>query len=279
MGFVINQGKDLHDNLIPIIQPVFFVSCKGLESNFSYRKPETFSGSTDINVERNTILTPLSGRIKGARDRSINSGKDARHMRICGYFSYIMEIFARQIFNYRNPSLWPYYEIDMNKYAIYLDEHLPILQEETLQLALNVTLVAFCTYVSDPEGFDKSGFTELNFDNLSFPKRLSYNYKGFNQRFSYSKTNIVVVGYGIITNVDIKNYKFHVATPLTQKQLQEEVKIIARGVNFTMPPEFIKFQGDYNDDNYKVLATSDQNWFIWNSDFKRRVTDTKKKHV
>uniref|UniRef100_A0AC35UDU3 Peptidylglycine monooxygenase n=1 Tax=Rhabditophanes sp. KR3021 TaxID=114890 RepID=A0AC35UDU3_9BILA len=275
MGFPQYKYKDMYINMLTILKPSFLVTCKEPSTNYAFTKPTSFTTSADIFLERTVITSPLTDLTQPPKHLSINSGKDAKNMRICGYFSYIMDIFKGQIFNFGKASCWPYYKIDMKSYEIHVDENLPMLEEASVSLALNVTLVAFCTYIQSQNKLDNSGFIQNDFRNSHYPKFLTYNYRGFEQKVSFRRTNLIVIGYGVITNIDRDNYQFHVTTPLTQKQLKEDVKIIARGIDFNMPPEFIKNQGVPEDDNYKILETCDFQWYVWNTNFTRRPNDTR----
>uniref|UniRef100_A0A0N4ZQM0 CLP1_P domain-containing protein n=1 Tax=Parastrongyloides trichosuri TaxID=131310 RepID=A0A0N4ZQM0_PARTI len=253
-------GKQLMERIFNTYKVSICFSCP--TSKVSKYIPKSFNKDRFITVTNNSYDIQNSTHINIHR-------KTLERMFFTSYFGLIFDGENNSIFSW-DPSFWPYHKVPFSKVKMFIDENLNDLERDHFADALNVTLVALCVETDNNCG----GFVENDVNKSGTLKSLKYVYRGKTGSIKFNRTNLKLVGFGIITNIDEVLGNFHICTPLTKKELST-VNVIARERHFVIPAEMIELQ-DKDKATYGVLHTSDSEWLYWNKSLVRGFDNSNK---
>ncbi|CEF61234.1 Polynucleotide 5'-hydroxyl-kinase NOL9 [Strongyloides ratti] len=257
MGYIKDKGKELMDEIIGIISPQLYILCTGNE-NFEYTNIYINKKNT-VMIEANANKFVNMNQFNLNKSRIIDNGRVARRLRVIGYFSTLFKTFPLVPYS-PNPARWPVYVVKMNKFFIYNEPDLPLLEECRLKETLEVTMVALCSFNENND----SGFNQINFEEPDLPIPIAIRFKGVAMKLSYRLTNLDTYGVGIITNVDMVNKTFSICTPVEKDILKNKVQILARGRGLHVPPVFLNCQVNDSYDGYRSLKSINKEWLVCN---------------
>uniref|UniRef100_A0A0N5CF91 Polynucleotide 5'-hydroxyl-kinase NOL9 n=1 Tax=Strongyloides papillosus TaxID=174720 RepID=A0A0N5CF91_STREA len=257
MGYIKDKGKDLLDEIIGILSPKLFVMCTD-NNQFEYNNGNMNNRNT-VRVYNKLDETVYKNPYVVKRSKMIDNGRDARKMRVIGYFSNIFKTFSFVPYS-TNPARWPVYVVKMKNYFIFNEPDLPLFEECRLKESLEVTMVALCNFTDNNE----KGFNKVPFGDSDLPTPIVICFKGLTMKLNYRLTNLDSFGVGIITHVDMINKTFSICTPLKRDVFENNVKVLARGRGLQIPPILLNCQVNDNYDGYRSLKTYSKEWVVYN---------------
>ncbi|CEF61978.1 Polynucleotide 5'-hydroxyl-kinase NOL9 [Strongyloides ratti] len=255
-----SEKRDFITTIVSISSPDdLFLCCQGkpfkyIPTNFDSNKIIVVEAPIDVNGNKRT----------GGNESYENDRGELKRIPFSAYFARYITNLPKTAFAL-NLIQWPFYQICFSQIKLHIQDKFITFESETFDDALNVVLVALCTMTEVNNG----GFYTHNLNDKGSLQLLNPNFKGFYKRINHRKTNLLFVGYGIITNIDKKRELFDIFTPISREKLLD-VNVLVKPNFFNIPSEMLFLQHDceysYSKGNY-----NDKEWFAWNKDLSRIV--------
>uniref|UniRef100_A0A0K0F333 Polynucleotide 5'-hydroxyl-kinase NOL9 (inferred by orthology to a human protein) n=1 Tax=Strongyloides venezuelensis TaxID=75913 RepID=A0A0K0F333_STRVS len=249
------KKRDLITTLVGITSPDdIIICCKGKPTRYM---PMNFDGNRAVVVE-----PPMSDGNDNEFTDNEAEKSEKRRILFSAYFSKFVHGIQNYYFT-TNLSKWPSNQIDFSRVKLHVLDKSKTFEEDTFDDALDIVLVALCRKTDVNNG----GFSEHNLKEGTSLCLLDSNYKGTFRRVNYRKTNLLFIGYGIITNVDQVNEKFDICTTISKEKLVM-VNVITKSSAFSIPSEILRLRSDFS---YSKCSNDDIKWKAWNKNTSRFV--------
>uniref|UniRef100_A0A0N5BL55 CLP1_P domain-containing protein n=1 Tax=Strongyloides papillosus TaxID=174720 RepID=A0A0N5BL55_STREA len=247
--------KDLITTIVGITGPdEIILCCQGKPSRYM---PSNWDGNRAVIVEPPMSSDEDSEFMDNEAEKS-----EKRKILFSAYFSKFVHGIPDYFFTL-NLSKWPSYHVDFSRVKLHLQGKQNTFEETTFDDALNVVLVALCERTSANNG----GFSEHDLKKDTSLHVINHNYKGTLRRVNFRKTNLLFIGYGIITNVNQVNRTFDICTPIAREKLLK-VNVLSKSGDFNIPSEILCLRGDKNF-GYPRCSNDSIGWMGWNKDLSR----------